>query len=296
MASLTCQGLGAIFQHRVILDRDYDGADVARPSADEMSKMTRSKVRLTGSYGSIVQGIVRYATVGKSGGVLPIRYASPAEAGIQERTYPGFNLANNGAWKAIEEITGADGGPDVALRPEWVDDSQSMIRWALHHGTNASPAIAQDTILDLDSTAPRGPVADIDLKTSTDRIASRVYWTGAGQDAGTLVRMSQNLSRHVDAMPLLETVGSTSDSASAALVQSQADSELAAAGKPVAEFSVKIPADDPRVEIGTWDVGDAVALTVGGWLTVPDGTREHRIVSAQGSWASSLVTFDLQEE
>lgn len=288
-ATLTCKGLPALLEQRIVLAADYT----------DMAALAKSQARLTGrSLGTIAQDIVRLCTTEKLGGHLPIRYGSPRETGtgLNERTYEGFNLANNGLWKRLTEISEVIGGPDIQFRPAYTRDDESTVEWVMVHGTRAQPAIAQDWTMDLDTTSSSSPVAKVDVKNDAADLTNRVYWTGAGEGAGTLIRMVQDPAQLEDGMPLLESVGSTSDSENPALIQTHAERALAAGARPLQQITVKVDGSDPRCEIGRWRAGDTARVTLGsGWLTVAPGTRPLRIIAAKGTWASSMVDLEFQE-
>lgn len=296
-ATLSCRGLGALLERRVVLARDYGRQDVL-PSAAEMQLLAKSVASLENrSLGTIAQDVVTLSTNDKTGGQLPIKFVSPREtgSGLNQRNYEGWNLANNGTWKRLEELTNVIGGPDIAFRPAWANAEETMVRWDMHHGTRAQPTIPQREVLYLDATAHDSPVANVSVKSTADSLVNRVYWTGAGEGAGTLVRMAQDVSRLADHMPLLEHVGSTSDSENASLVQQHAMSALADGIDPLLQLSVDIDGGDEDAEIGRWHVGDTAVVHLQGWLTVPDGALERRIISAKGNWGNS-VTLEFQED
>lgn len=288
-ATLSCKGIGVLLEKRVLLDHEYT-------IPEDMKTLAQSVVARAGmSLGTIAQDIVQCA-LAKTGGYLPIVPASPREtgAGLNERTYRGYNLANNQVWKRLTELTNVRGGPDIAFRPAWRD---GMLVWELHHGTRAQPTIAQAWTMDLDTTSSTSPVASVNVTTDAGQVTNRVYWTGAGEDEGTLIRVVEDRSLLVDQMPLLETVGSTSDTDNPALLLEHARAQLDAGRAPVTQISVKVDGADPRSEIGRWRVGDAARLTLGGeWLTVPKGTRSMRVISAKGSWTSAMVDLEFQSD
>lgn len=291
VVTLTCRGIGALLERRVVLAGEY---------GNDMLALARSKVTRTGrSLGSIAQDIVELSTDRKLGGYLPIRYASPREhnASLNQRTYEGFNLANNGTWKRLTELSGVINGPDIAFRPEWANDSGTLMQWAMVHGTVAQPSIAQSWTMDLDTTSARSPVAAVSPTTDASGLASRVYWTGAGEGAGTLIRMVQDERRLRDHMPLLERVGSTSDSESPSLIQSHARAALAGAGEPILQMTIKIDGADQRAEIGRWRVGDQAHVTIGDdWLTIPPSSGPQRIIAAKGDWSTHMVDLEFQPD
>lgn len=293
-ATLSCRGIGAVLEKRVVLDREP-----AESPTDAQRALATSAVRLQGmSLGTIAQEVVKRATDLKIGGRLPVVFGSPREQGstLNERTYEGFNLANNGAWKRLSELTKVRNGPDIAFRPRWADDGRSL-EWVMVHGTRAQPTIAQDWTMDVDTTSSLSPVADVSVSADAGRLSNRVYWTGAGEGAGTLIRVVQDTARLDGQMPLLEVVGATSDTENGSLVLQHARAELAAGRAPVTQITVTIDGSDPRCEIGRWRVGDAARLTMGNdWLTVNPGTSHKRIIAAKGSWDSPMVDIEFQDD
>lgn len=295
-ATLTCRGLGALLDRRITLSADYGAPGELY---NDMDRLTHSGVTRTGrSLGSIAQDIVELSTDRKLGGFLPIRYGSPREHStlLNERTYPGYNLANNGTWKLLTELSEVIGGPDIAFRPAWADAGQTLVEWVMVHGTSKQPSIEQGWTMDLDTTSSQSPVASVDAATDVSGLANRVYWTGAGEGAGILVRMAQDVDALQDYRPLLEAVGSTSDSENPALIQAHANAALARGARPLQQITVTVNGADPRAEIGRWHSGDTARVTIGDdWLTVEPGTRPLKIIAAKGDWSSSMVSLEFQE-
>lgn len=290
-ATLSCRGIGAVLDRRVLTPEE----PVPSSTSGQAAMMAGTLAYRGMSLGTIAQEVVKRASA-KVGGGLPIVFGSPRETGstLNERTYEGFNLANNGVWKRLTELSAVHNGPDIAFRPRWND---GFLEWVMVHGTRAQPTIAQEWTADLDTTSSQSPIASVSVTTDAARLASRVFWTGAGEGSTTLVRVAEDRARLDDQMPLLETVGSTSDSSSGDLIRTHALAELEASRAPVTQISVQIDGADPRCEIGRWRVGDAARLTMGSdWITVPPGTTSKRIISAKGSWVSSMVDIEFQDD
>lgn len=284
VATFSCKGIGAILEKRLVVEQDFSAKTIQR------SIMARKGMSL----GTIVQDIVEVATTRRLGGQLPIVARSPRETGarLNERTYEGWNLANNVAFKRIKEITEVRNGPDVMFRPEYTDDG---MQWGLFHGTAAQPAIAQDWTMDLDTTSSLSPVASVSPTSDGEQLANRVWWTGAGEGAGTLVQKAEDKSALANYMPLLEVVGSTSDTENYSLLTEHALARLAAGRTPLRQLSMVVDGSDTRAEIGRWHVGDLACVTTGDeWMTVEAGTRFERIIAAKGSWNTSMVTLEFQ--
>lgn len=297
-ATLSASGIGALLEGRVVLDQDYAPTG-STPTPAQMTALAKSKVALTGrSLGTIMQDVVTYATEKKVGGQLPITFGTPREqhSSYNERTYEGFNLANNEAWKRLTELSEVNNGPDFMFRPEWADADHTHIRWVLYTGTRSQPGIAQDWTMDIDTTAPRSVASNVTVKGDATTYANRVYWTGAGEGAGVIVRAAQDLSELADYTPLVEAVGSTSDSENPDLILTHARAALAAGAQPTVQVSLAVDASDPRSLIGRWHVGDLARVTVRGWLNLPDGTHQMRIISAKGTAGSPIVNLEFQPE
>lgn len=289
VATFTVKGIEAILERRVVLAREY--------TAGEEVWLAKSTVPLKGrSYGAIAQDIVHYAT-NRTGGTLPIVPRSPREEGstLFERNYEGWNLANNNAWKRLKELTELQRGPDIAFRPEWVEYGR-RIQWGLWHGTVAQPEIVQGYTMDLDTTAPFSSVAGYEFKPDSANVTTRHYETGAGEGAGTLIAVREDLSRVYDGMPLLETVGSEGDSENRDVVAGKAVAAVARGASPLIQLSMTVDVTDRRCAPHLWNVGDAARVTVRDEWFVPDGTRDWRIIAASGDWSSSMVKLEFQED
>lgn len=295
--TLSVRGVGALLDRRVVPDRDYvhEGTE---PSAAVMEALAASRVRLQGrSLGTIAQDVVGYAT-NKAGGQLPIRFGSPRETGarLNERTYEGWNLANNGAWKRLTELSNVINGPDFMFRPAWADEDRTRVEWVMVHGTAAQPVIHQEHRMVLDATARRAAITGVDVTTDAGELTNRVYWTGAGEGQGTLIRSAQSIDALAAGMPLLESVGSTSDTENPELVQAHARAALEAGAAPRVQYSGTINLADQRTAAGLWHVGDEAVLNLSDRVDVPDGERTVRIIAAKGSLGSDLVTLELEHE
>lgn len=296
VATLFCEGIGAILERRVVLPRDY-GAP-GEYENDWKALASHHVFREDRSLGSIAQDVVELSTDRKIGGHLPVRYASPREHGPEynQRTYHGYNLANNNTWKRLTELSGVIMGPDIRFQPEFTDSSQTHVQWAMYHGTDVQPTIVQEWTMDIDTTSSRAAISTVTTRSDASNLANRVYWTGAGEDEGTLVRMVQNTAPLTQKDPLLEAVGSTSDSDNPSLLVAHAATALAMGRKPLQQISVTVDGSDPRTEIGRWRPGDIARVTIGNdWLSVEEGSHDLKLIAASGDWSSSMVDLEFQE-
>lgn len=295
--TFTGSGINAMLDRRVVLNDDYFGSATS-PSAATMKTIAKSTVSRKGmSLGTIMQEIVQ-VSIDKLGGQLPIKYGTPREAaaGLNERNYKGYNLSNIGTLKLLTELSNVINGPDFMFRPEWADSSHNFVVWVLYNGTAKQPSIHQTWSMDIDTTSPRGGVTDVQVKASRADYANRVYWTGAGEDAGTLIRGYQDTRQLSQGMPLVEYVGSTSDSENPALISKHAESYIKNNQYPLTQVTATLDTSDPRYRLDRWHVGDTAEVTVKGWLNIPDGTHTLRIISASGSVGSPIVSVEFAQE
>ena len=296
--TLTIRGVGAILERRVVLARDFL-AESGTASAATMKELAGSVASMTGrSLGTIARDVVDLVTTGKTAGRLPIRYGTPRETGsrLNQRNYYGFNLANNGAWKRLEELANVINGPDFAFRPAWASEDRSRVEWVMVHGTAAQPVIHQERRLVFDTTAGRSALSDLEVTADAGEVTNRVYWTGAGEGAGILATAVQELEAFGEYMPLLETVGSTSDTDNRDLVEDHARAALRKGRDVRVQYTGVLNLADRRTAAGLWHVGDAADLIIAGRVDVPDGRRSVRIIAAKGSLGSDLVTVELEHE
>lgn len=297
-ATYTCKGVGELFSRRLLMREDY-GAELN--TVAEMKELAESTVDFIGmSYGTMMRDMVELS-MRRVGGTLPISFGTPRETGsdLFRMTYYGYNLANNDLWKLLKARSNLIYGPDFAFRPRFRDDEPNMVEWQLVTGTVAQRTIAQDWAMDLDTTASIPPVASVKPSSDASGMANRVWWTGAGEDAATLIRMADNRGSLEAGMPLLESVGSTSDSDNPSLITSKAAAAAVEGSAPLQQLTIEVDGADRRAEIGRWHVGDYANLVIADddWLHVP-GTggqgRRYKIIAAKGGWHQK-VTLEFQE-
>lgn len=296
-ATFSGEGVNFLFEKRVSLDKDYFNYS-STLSASQVDALRKSRISRKGySLGTIMQELVKHATQ-KVGGQLPVAFGTPTEiaTGLNERNYKGWNLANIGANKLITELSNVINGPDFMFRPEWADDSKNFVVWALYHGTANQPTIHQTWSMNLDTTSEETGVTNPQVKASMADYANTAYWTGAGEDEGTLIRGYQDLAELRSGMPLVEYVGSTSDSENPDLLQSHARSHIHNNKYPRVQVSLDLDGSDDRYRLDRWHVGDSAEVTVKGWLNMPDGTHTLRIISATGHVGSNVVSVEFAEE
>ncbi|MGP5199936.1 hypothetical protein ACTXKN_12340 [Brachybacterium alimentarium] len=288
------KGVSWLLEDRIVTNRDYQ--------PDNFKALRGSVVAVTGrSFAAIVSLILRLTVSEKRQGFLPLVLPDELEAGIHERTFEGFNVANNGAWKRIEEITEVLGGPDVQFRPRWVEGSnRTRFEWEVLVGTDAQQTLPQDHEIQWDATVAGSDVADMTVTSSADTVAHRVYATGAGEGAAIALSMAE-LPTLSEYMPLVETTISDPDEeiddeaiGTSRLLTSKAQAALV--NNALDQVTLNVNADPLDMPIGTWWCGEQARVTTEGWLDVPDGEHRLRIIQAEYKFGSDMVAVDCQED
>lgn len=210
----------------------------------------------------------------------PIRYpddVSYTDDSAHQRTVNGFDLQNINLQTLLDNLSNVTNGPDIALRPEMVDER--TVRFAYYYGR---PSIAQRIIWGLEWAAGQagGQVSKITMKRSASAIADRVYATGAGQDQATLVAVAQSQTPAAGRLFREAAISSTSSDQQTTL-QSYADAQLAASQDVLAQLQVDIV--DGSVPISNIQPGDQARLTLTGYPNLPDGTYNSRILQMDGT-------------
>lgn len=245
---------------------------------------------------AIAADLVRLATSAKPGGWLPIEEpAFAGERGAHQRTYPGFNVANNDCAKLLDAITNVDGGPDIQFRPRL--DGAGALRWTMEAGSDGEPYLGTKGPVPTLTCFPGGGTAQ-SLECATLAPAMRVYGTGSGQDRATLCHLSEDLSlcRRRDPWPLVEaTVSGSSDWDNIGLVRSHTDAALSARKVPLVQLRCEVDVSDQRNPVVPGRVwpGQRVDIDLDGHPALPDGRYECRLMEMAGSLGSTVtLTFD----
>lgn len=246
------------------------------------------------SLGTIAWKIVEHVNTVKPGGSLPIVHGSPDEFTRHERNYEGWNLSNNVVDKRLTELSEVINGPDIMFRPVWANEYKTAIRWEMVHGTELYPFIPQTWSPDFDTTASTSDISDISISSEGGFLVSRVWTTGSGEGEGIKRQRAETLKNIEVGSPFLETVTSISDADNDSLLLSKAEGELASSQQMIDQLTLKFQANSRKTPLGSFFVGDTARVTLKDWLTVPDGTRDMRIIKMNGSLDPS-VTIDFQE-
>lgn len=285
--SFSVAGIRAILEYRFATDKDY--------GPGELTPLRQSKlVYADTTEAAIAQDLVSRA-ISKRGGYLPIRFATTVPAGgTEERTYHGYDLANNSVDKRLSELSDVAGGPDIMFEPEWTDDTHQYIRWAMHTGTATYPAISQTWTMVIDASAPEPQVSELSMNSDGSHYSTRHYATGAGEGSGIAMRMYDDIDLLADGHPLLETTSSHPSVKNVSTLNRYAQSGTDIT--PWVELHATIDIADLRSPMGQWRVGHEAIVKPGPWHTIPDLEVPLRILRVAGDFDTTHATVYFQEE
>lgn len=261
--TLSGQDYRALLARRIITGwRDW-------PAPDSTWELQHEQLALEGmSLGTVAQRLVEKAMDRYAGAlpvdVLPALAQDGLGAAGHTRTYYAHNLSNNDCDKLLTDLSNADGGPDIALRPVLRPGGGAgpdTVRVELHHGVEGQPQIPQRGMPVWDAARPHGSVAGLKATTDSSGLYTRSWATGAGQDADILMDVRQNDDLMRAGMPLMEQVRAYQSVTRHETLLEHVDADLAAARTPVVQWQVDVDARAPGTRPGLdWSVGDRVRL------------------------------------
>lgn len=286
LISFDCAGIRSVFSRRYVT-KEFQN----------WSELPTSELHYSGmSLGTIAKRVVQ-AAQNKAGGQLPISYAIPDQFPTSdidhERTYEGFNIANLDVDGVLTKLSEVINGPDILFKPRLLNESQ--LTWDLWTGTEREPRIAQTSTPVWDTTTEASSVTDLTIVSTGTYMANRVYSTGAGTDQGTLITVSEDLSKTQDGVPLLETAIAVSQSADPKVVKAHGDGYLQANRDMLREISMTVRADGVY-PLGSFWPGDLVEVLVNGWVTLEDGVHKCRLLAMQGDISNFNISMNMQTE
>lgn len=260
---------------------------------------TTSNISYSGlSLRAIACDLVRRATSAKPGGTLPIYLPYQSEKGSHQRTYYGYNAANNDCAKLLKELTNVNNGIDIQFRPEFTSDQ--YMRWTMYAGSDSEPLFKGNSPVPTLTAFPGGGTAE-NVTVAHDGATHRVYQTGAGTDQATLCYLAENLTlvQRSDPYPLIETHKSNTDDAKISLVQTHGKANLANLDYPVCQVTCEVNATDEHnpVRPGYVWPGEPVQLYVQGHPALPDGVHSMRLMEMSGDLGATVtLTFDVMAD
>ena len=238
---------------------------------------------------AIAANVGWYATEGKPAGSLPIDWGDFYERGGHQRTFWPWNVSNLSAADVLEKIADVEGGPDITFRPYMADAHHVRLRMVA--GSDADPYVGQDSVRRLQWFHGAGSVHSLTV-THLGPV-ERVYATGAGTEDEKDVALAEDLTycRQRDPWPIVEECVSHTDSDDHALLEGHAMGRLKADWWPLCQVTCTVDLADPQVpRIGEVWPGDAMALAVEGFPTIPDGEYHVRLMEMSGD-LGTLVTL-----
>lgn len=264
----------------------------------DWSKLAESVVQYKGySLGTIAKKVVQLSTSPKMGGVLPISYPiadqTVKDDADHQRTYEGFNIGNISCHDVLTKISEVSRGPDIMFKPRLVRDD--LLTFDMVYGDEFDPRIDQKGTPVWDTTAINGAVTDLDVTHTGTYQTNRVYSSGAGTSAGTLIKVITDQTTIQQGYPLLETTVSISDSKNGTVVMNHAKGQLAANIAGLTEIQMTVRADTENYLGSFWSGDLAHIIFDNSWMSFPEGTTKMRILNMNGN-LSTNVKMSLQTE
>jgi hypothetical protein len=283
--SIGCGGIRSILAKRLVTQELSD-----------WSGLNKSVVSFSGlSLGTIAKRVVQQVMT-KQAGSLPISFPVPDQTVVNdanhERNYRGFNVQNINAHDILTKLSNVIDGPDIMFKPRLLRDN--VLTFDMWTGTETQPRIYQRFTPVWDTTPARGQVVDMSTITTGSYQTNRTFSIGAGQDEGLLMKVNTNRAPLQQQFPLLETVVNVGNSENATLVNSYGLGALVANSYPLLEVQMTVRADG-EIPLGYFWPGDLVEVVTQGWLSLPDGTTQMRLLSITGDDSNS-VKLSLQKE
>lgn len=269
---VNCKGIRAIFEKRLVIQEQTN-----------WDLLPKTVVQWKGlSLGTIAKKAVQLSMQKPSGGLpiyFPIADQTAANDADHQRTYKGFNIQNINCDDILTKLSDVSRGPDIMFRPKLLSDNQ--LGWDMVYGSEQNPRIPQKNTVVWDNTADQGGIASLRVITTGAYQTSRVFSSGAGTDAGTIVKVATNTGPLNKGYPLLETTIAISESENATVVLNHAKANLEANETELKEIQLSVRANGVN-KLGTFQVGDEAILVVKGWLALKDGSHKIRILNING--------------
>jgi hypothetical protein len=281
---IDCGGIRALLAERLVV-REFT----------DWSELSEDKIGYFGvSLGTIAKEVVKQSMM-KPGGYLPISFPLLDQSSADEdhqRVYMSFNVANLDCNYVLTKLSEASRGPDIMFKPRLISDSKFV--WDMWTGTEDNPRIRQFHTPIWDTTPVSGSVAKLQITETGAYQTHRVFSVGAGSDAGTLIRVVENLEPTSRGFPLLEKYIKTGDSENPDTVIRWGKADLEANLQPLQEISMNVRADGVN-PLGQFWPGDEVELIMKDWFALPDGAHKVRLLQMSGGLTQD-VRISLQTE
>lgn len=278
--------------------RQVLGKRLVTQELTDWSKLAGSVIQWKGySLGTIAKKVVQASTNPKLGGSLPISYPiadqTVKDDADHQRTYQGFNIGNISTHDVLTKISEVSRGPDIMFKPRLVRDDQ--LTFDMVYGDEFDPRIDQNNTPVWDTTAVKGPVSDLDVVHTGTYQTNRVYSSGAGTDAGTLIKVVTDQKTIQAGYPLLETTVSVSDSTNGTVVLNHAKGSLESNIEGLTEIQMTVRADTENYLGSFWSGDLAHIILDDSWVSLKSGLNRMRILNINGG-ISNDVKMSLQTE
>lgn len=234
------------------------------------------------SLGTIARKVVKQVQQ-KPAGYLPIFFPQADEvfpnSDKHQRVYPSYDISNLNCDDVLTKLSNVSQGPDIMFKPRMVTDSN--LGWDMWTGTEDNPRIAQSNMTIWDTTPQSGNVAELLITSTGSYQTDRVFSAGAGSDRGTLIRMSEDLSRLSEGFVFLESFISDGSNVNPDIVTAQAHGSLVANTGPLTEIAITVRADG-SYPMGSYWPGDLIEIHTEGWRGISNGVHRARILHMSG--------------
>lgn len=276
--TLGATGLWGLFDHRKVIPVLAAGQTAAGVTT-----------ALTGAdLGEIARALVAQAQTWV-GGDLPLVMPAARSGTAVSETYPGYSLQTIS--DVLTQLTQQTAGPDITFRPQRNPNDHRFIQWVMLTGTAAAPQLCQvgaDWVFD--TTAPKSPVFGISTDEDATGMAMRVWETGNGTEAATLISTAYDGALVDAGWPLLEGEESRQTEALQANLDTYAADYLSRTARGVEVWQVTVAADAAR-EVQAGDYAK-VKVKNNAWL----GTGETRMrVKKKSGDLTDKVVLDMYQ-
>lgn len=278
---LKALGLASLWDHRLVLNHLVNMQQAGAVAASSLSYSGLS-------LGTIAKRLVQEAQA-HTGGTVPVVFPDD-EAGTNDRTYPGYELATVG--QRLSELSEVEGGPEMEFQPRLTAD-RTGVEWVMRVGTTAEPQLAQAG-LDwmVDTSVPRGNLGGLSVNVDASAVANRAFAKGSGSDEATLIsRPGTDPAQWAAGYPLLESASSYSSVIEQATIDAHAAGDVEANNRPWQTWRLKVPVDG---RVGTARPGDWWKVRVGeDHVFLDAGLYRSRMASMSGDLTSGFCDVNL---
>jgi hypothetical protein len=273
-------GLWTLFNHRLLHNKAWNPATtpITDPAADQT---------ITGQLWDIAAAMVRNSTswTNRPMSGLPLDIPADSGTGTATRTFLGYDLVPVG--QRLQELTQADGGPDVDLAPYRVI-GDNKIRHRMAVGTPFITQTGSPVMFDY-GTSLQGLKIDGDGST----VATTAWVKGAGNERLQLSGMATSTTLTDTGFPALDFVDAAHTSATEqATLNGWAAADIALYGRSVEAWKATVRTDGTS-PLGSYDPGYFATYNVTSHPWQPDGQYLTRILGLSNGSEANTVTHIL---